>query len=176
MIRTQIESLLEIMMVRVGESDSWLMLSVCTDAMAGLHHIHRLLTALSLPQASVQDRVCTDRKVLQKEPLQLNKDIQEVPVWGLDSYTRRMIEIALEDRVGPARRTEASLRRFIEKKLLPAINAQSPDHAHNINYAIDAILEVLHSDRSSSLLRMSSCSSTHQHSPPLLRSDSPSMN
>jgi hypothetical protein len=51
------------------------------------------------------------------------------------------------------------VRLFIEKKLLPAINAQSPDHAHNINYAIDAILEVLHSDRSSSLLRMSSCSS-----------------
>ena len=119
--------------------------------MAGLSHclLTTATTTTTPRQASVQDRVCTDREVLEKEPLQLGKDIQEVPVWGLDSYTRRMIEIALEDRVEPYRRTEASVRRFIEKKLLPAINAQSPDRAHNINYAIDAILEVLHSDRSS---------------------------
>lgn len=153
MIRTQIESLLEIMMV--GKRVSVLMLMQLQDY---LHNIRCLLTTTTTPpQASVQDRVCTDREVLQKEPLQLGKDIQEVPVWGLDSYTRRMIEIALEDRVEPYRRTEASVRRFIEKKLLPAINAQSPDRAHNINCAIDAILEVPHSVAAHVLLLL------HQH-------------
>jgi hypothetical protein len=83
-------------------------------------------------------------EVLQMDPLQLGKNIQEVPVWGLDSYTRRMIEIALKDRVDATRRNESSVRRFIEKKLLPAINAESPDHDHNINCAIDAIIEVLY--------------------------------
>ena len=64
-IRTQIESLLEIMMVQV------------------------------------QDKICTLDGVLQREPLVLGQRIVEAPVWGIDCYTRRMIELSIEDRVIP---------------------------------------------------------------------------
>lgn len=104
MIRTQLESLLEIMLV------------------------------------TVQDRVCTESNVLECIPLVLNKDIKEVPVWGIDSYTRRMVEMILEDKISECYRSDILIKRFIEKRLLPAINAQSPELAHNMNYAVNSII------------------------------------
>eukprot|EP01034_Spumella_vulgaris_P041989 gene41989-52047_t len=44
------------------------------------------------------DRVCTENGVLRVDPLGLGSDLKEVPVWGIDSYTRRMVEITIEDR------------------------------------------------------------------------------
>lgn len=105
-IRTQLESLLEIMMV------------------------------------AVQDRVCTETGVLQRLPLKLGEDIKEVPVWGIDCYTRRMVEMAIEDRVPAEQRNEKTIKKFIERALLPTINDQAPEHAHDMTYTILAILKV----------------------------------
>lgn len=105
-IRTQLESLLEIMMV------------------------------------AVQDRVCTQTGVLQRAPLQLGVDIKEVPVWGIDCYTRRMVEMAIEDRVPSEQRNEKTIKQFIERALLPTINDQAPEKAHDMTHTVMAILNV----------------------------------
>ena len=102
-VRTQIESLLEIMMVQV------------------------------------QDRICTTDGVLDCEPLQLGVHIKEVPVWGIDCYTRRMVELSIEDHAKELYNLK-TVHTFIEKRLLPTINAQSTDTAHDMSVALDAIV------------------------------------
>jgi hypothetical protein len=102
-VRTQIESLLEIMMVQV------------------------------------QDRICTSDGVLDCEPLQLGVHIKEVPVWGIDCYTRRMVELSIEDHAKELYNLK-TVHTFIEKRLLPTINAQSSEMAHNMSVALEAIV------------------------------------
>ena len=93
-------------------------------------------------QVAVQDRVCTQTGVLQKLALVLGSDVKEVPVWGIDCYSRRMVEMAVEDRVPSKRRDADKIRRFIERRLLPTINAQASDKAYNMVNSINAIIEV----------------------------------
>ena len=95
----------------------------------------------------VQDRVCNELGVLKNAPLSLGAEIIEAPVWGIDSSTRRMVEMAIEDNCRFDQRSEAkrrafrqSIHQFIDKKLLPAINAQSPHVAHQILYALNSII------------------------------------
>ena len=103
----------------------------------------------------VQDRVMTEMGVLQQpelvsanwiesedlmqeDPMDQNRDggenitpeIVEQPVWGIDCYTRRNILICLEHEFDP----KTSLT-FVEKWLLPAINACPPDIASDISNA-----------------------------------------
>jgi hypothetical protein len=89
--------------------------------------------------AQVQDRVCTEQGVLRAAPLGLGPDLKEVPVWGIDSYTRRMVEIAIEDHVSLEKRAPEVVKEYIERRLLPAINAQPPDMAHNMIHSVNAI-------------------------------------
>lgn len=98
---------------------------------------------LEIMKVQVQDRVCNEGGVLRRAPVGLGKDLKEVPVWGIDCYTRRNVEIAIEDRCSSATsKTLVNIQRFIEKKLLPAINAQEVDKAHNMTCALNHILEV----------------------------------
>ena len=54
-----------------------------------------------------------------------------------------MVELAIEDRVIPQTLySEKAVKCFIEKQLLPAINAQPADKAHNMMHAIKSIHEV----------------------------------
>jgi hypothetical protein len=92
--------------------------------------------------AQIQDRVCNEANVLDKDPLVLGKDIKEVPVWGIDCYSRKMVEIAIEDHVEGCLRTPLAITAFIEKTLLPAINAQPSNQAHNMFNALTYINEV----------------------------------
>ncbi len=92
--------------------------------------------------AQVQDKVCTEAGVLRRDPLGLGSDLKEVPVWGIDSYTRRMVEIALEDNIPPEKRSANQIKKFIERKLLPAINDQPPEKAHNMYHSLNAIFLV----------------------------------
>ena len=87
----------------------------------------------------VQDRVCTTDNVLNREPLQLGVHIKEVPVWGIDCYTRRMVELSIEDHAKELFNLK-TVHTFIEKRLLPTINAQSADTAHNMAVALEAIV------------------------------------
>jgi hypothetical protein len=66
--------------------------------------------------------VCLDEK---KSP-----EVVEQPVWGMDCYTRRNIASCLETDFDPA-----TALHFIEKWLLPAINACPIDIAHKISNA-----------------------------------------
>ena len=116
---------------------------------------------------AVQDRVMTQRNVLKQPELRsanwfanestnlsndngdtlrrevssdLLPEIIEQPVWGIDCYTRRNIMCCLATEFD----TETSLL-FIEKWLLPAINACPENLGHNITNAA-RILEGLPSD------------------------------
>jgi hypothetical protein len=91
---------------------------------------------------AVQDRVCTETGVLKRPFLQLGKDVKEVPVWGIDCYTRRMVEMSIEDRVPAERRSEDRIREFVERRLLPAINDQAPLKAHDMTNSVSAIIQV----------------------------------
>lgn len=102
-IRTQIESLMELMLVQV------------------------------------QDKVCNSTDVLKRPPLQLGVEVKEVPVWGIDCYTRKMVELSIEDRVPAEKVSSTSIQRFIEKILLPAINRQPPELAHNMSVCLESI-------------------------------------
>ena len=96
----------------------------------------------------VQDRVMTDKRILHQPELKsanwmgadqsaaasMNAEelpeVVEQPVWGIDCYTRRNISICLETEF----ESDVALA-FIEKWLLPAINA-CPEHlAHDIDNA-----------------------------------------
>jgi hypothetical protein len=103
---------------------------------------------------AVQDRVMTEANVLRQPELrsanwiaendtatksypdlrpnseELPPEIIEHPVWGIDCYTRRNIQNCLEIEFKP----EIALI-FIEKWLLPAINACPVDLGHNISNA-----------------------------------------
>ncbi len=92
--------------------------------------------------AKVTDRVCTENGVLKRPPVGLGPRLKECPVWGIDCYTRRMVELSIQDRVDEEEATPEALKTFIERRLLPAINRQAPELAHNMNYAINSLLEV----------------------------------
>ncbi|CAJ1896278.1 unnamed protein product [Cylindrotheca closterium] len=103
---------------------------------------------------AVQDRVMTDLKVLEQPELRnaswmTNAEevpneilshgignfgkapqIVEQPVWGIDCYTRRNVSICLETAID----ADTALV-FVEKWLLPAINACPVEIAHNITNA-----------------------------------------
>jgi hypothetical protein len=102
----------------------------------------QLESLLDLMVQQVQEKVCTLDGVLERPPVGLGKDLKEIPVWGIDCYTRRMIELSIADNVDPSKRNPLWERHFIERMLLPAINAQDSDKAHNMSYALRYIVEV----------------------------------
>lgn len=115
----------------------------------------------------VQDKVCNDLKVLTREPVGLGPDLKEQPVWGIDSHTRRLIQLLLEDRLwgknipnisdeiaarlsvhngitaaGKTAHTTEKFKDFLEKTLLPAINAIPTCQAHDIKNVLNYVLQV----------------------------------
>lgn len=90
----------------------------------------------------VQDRVCNETGVLKKNFVELGPDIKECPVWGIDCYTRKMVELVLEDRVPSHMYNSKQVKHFIERFLLPAINAQSEENAHNMQFAASYIMKL----------------------------------
>lgn len=100
----------------------------------------------------VQDRVCTANNILQAPSLALNVHIKEVPVWGIDCYTRKMVEMAIEDSCAEKKKPVAAIKHFIEKKLLPTINCQPVQSAHNMAAAARTLLEVMLDHNSAVLL------------------------
>jgi len=116
---------------------------------------------LDILTAQVQDIVCNELEVLRKEPVGLySGKLREAQVWGIDCYTRRMIEIAIEDRVGVAKHsssilreaaagdtlategpyTDKDLHNWLERVLLPGINAHAVETAHNMLLVTERIL------------------------------------
>jgi len=119
---------------------------------------------------AVQDRVMTNNRVLEQKELRSanwecgiekvgdqvistkligsdtsNPEIVEQPVWGIDCYTRKNISICLETKFD-----HDTILVFIEKWLLPVINACPVDMAYNLSNAA-RILEGLPFDTASSL-------------------------
>eukprot|EP01035_Chromulina_nebulosa_P017573 gene17573-23141_t len=86
----------------------------------------------------VQDRVCNELGVLDEPPTGLGADLKEAPVWGIDCYTRRMIELLISD---SSKSSNDHIIPFIERKLLPSINASSPNKAHSMMAAVESILQ-----------------------------------
>ena len=89
----------------------------------------------------VYDNFCTESKVLQNGPIELGPYLKEVPVWGIDCFTRRMLELSIEDHVEPPTLyCPVDIKEFIERRLNCAINAQPPNLAHNLTNAINYLL------------------------------------
>lgn len=95
---------------------------------------------LELLTSQVQDKVLTENKVLEIPPIGLGESLKEAPVWGIDCYTRKMIELVIKDNINDANDNE--IKHFVEKLLLPSINTQNPEKAHNMTFAADYILNV----------------------------------
>jgi hypothetical protein len=102
----------------------------------------QLESLLDIMVQQVQERVCTDAGVLMRAPVGLGKDLKEVPVWGIDCYTRKMIELSIEDRVPAERVSQKKMEHFVERMLLPAINTIKPEIAHNMTHALNYLVEV----------------------------------
>jgi molybdopterin/thiamine biosynthesis adenylyltransferase len=102
---------------------------------------------LDIMVQQVQERVCTDLGVLDVPPVGLGKDLKEIPAWGIDCYTRKMVELAIEDRVAAEKRTAKSVTYFIQRQLLPSINRIEASKAHDMSYALLAIIEVFYDER-----------------------------
>jgi hypothetical protein len=118
---------------------------------------------------AVQDKVMTETAVLEQRELRSanweaqaetvteqvvstrgigsspSPEIVEQPVWGIDRYTRRNISICLETEFD-----SDTVLAFVEKWLLPAINACPADLAHDLSNAV-RILEGLPLKTSTSL-------------------------
>ena len=106
---------------------------------------NQISSLLEIVKIQVQDRVCNETNVLGRGPLGIGPSLKEEFVWGIDCYTQRMIEIAVEDNVDPVYFRKEDIASFIEKKLLPAINAQAPQSAHNMTYALKSIMSSISS-------------------------------
>ena len=57
----------------------------------------QLSSLLDIIVSQVQDRVCTASSILQVPPVGLGEQIKERLVWGIDCYTRRMVELVIDD-------------------------------------------------------------------------------
>lgn len=100
---------------------------------------------------TVQHRAYNEEGVVQRDPIDLGPQLKEVLVWGMDCYTRRMIELIVNDTCGhlypAAPGSECSgavlaAQYFIEKILLPCMNTQAPDEAHDMSVTLEAIEKV----------------------------------
>ena len=140
-----------------GLTEEWMMTFKDGNFTASDDEVIRtqLESLLDILTVQVQDRVCNEQKVLHLPQLKLGVDVIEAPVWGIDCYTRRMIELVLEGvtgdeggkggkrkKGGDGSEGNAVAAAFVERLLLPAINAQKPDMAHNMNNAVEHILKV----------------------------------
>ena len=72
----------------------------------------------------------SERDPLSKLSPGLEPELVEQPVWGLDRYSRRNVSICLESEFD-----SETVSTFVEKWLLPAINACPEELAHDIRYA-----------------------------------------
>lgn len=96
----------------------------------------------------VQNKVCNENQVLGVDAIGLGKRLHEVPVWGIDSYTRRMVELVVEDcfkthkDIRVIKNPVEDAQEFIERALLPSINMQNPMDAHDMRCALNYILKV----------------------------------
>ena len=104
-------------------------------------------TTMEMLLISVQDRVMTQNGVLDHPELisanwldvidksqhgnEINGELSEQPVWGIDCYTRQNVMNCLEICEDYKKHAET----FIEKWLLPALNACPTDLAHDITIA-----------------------------------------
>jgi hypothetical protein len=126
-------------------TEEWMLTFKCSGTKsASEHEVIRTQVEILMEVmlGHVQDRVCTSSEILARPPLAIGVHIKEAPVWGIDSYTRKMIELAVEDRTSTKTRSSKSVRHFIEKILLPAINRQPINTAHNMVAVLQAIKEV----------------------------------
>eukprot|EP00946_MAST-07B_sp_MAST-7B-sp1_P003777 g3777.t1 len=73
-------------------------------------------------------------------PKEFGEEVVECEVWGIDSYTRRNLELALNE-VPPSMRLQPKeMRAYFNKLLLPALNNQEDNAAHNMIHALTDVL------------------------------------
>ena len=102
---------------------------------------------------TVQHRAYNEEGVVQRDPIDLGPQLKEVLVWGMDCYTRRLIELIIDDTCGRHQYPTAApgsdcsgavlaAQYFVEKILLPCMNTQAPDEAHDMSVSLAAIAKV----------------------------------
>ena len=90
--------------------------------------------SLEILLGRIEDKVCTELKILDSDPLNLYPSLCcEQLVWGIDCACRKLIEMSIKLRVTQEEcDLHEALKTFIERRLLPAINAQKVDQANNM--------------------------------------------
>ncbi len=86
---------------------------------------------------------CPQHPSVRDRALQIGNHLEEIPVWGMDSYSRRNVEMALEDMpVAPGTRPLSNQERsmWIERTLAPAINRQGAN-GYDIKLALEDLLD-----------------------------------
>lgn len=102
---------------------------------------------------AVEDRVCNDIGVVTRDVIGLGPQLKEVPVWGIDCYTRRNIELILCESIGSKCNLSeeecynnntivSQAQDYIEQFLLPTINMQSPEVAHDLSCSLGTLIKV----------------------------------
>ena len=75
------------------------------------------------------------------KPLRHGEDVVETNVWGIDSFTRRNIDIVLSEITPTSLRMSLSERSiFVTRILLPALNAQEDKASHDMRNALKDLL------------------------------------
>lgn len=100
----------------------------------------QIVSLLDILTQQVQDRVCNEIGIVDREPIGLGPMLREAPVWGIDSHTRSIIEFILKDRHPKAQPND--IRYFIERILLPSINALPSNLAYHMPHALNDIVMV----------------------------------
>ena len=80
---------------------------------------------------------CSQDSSVRSSAVQNGVHVEEIPVWGMDSYTRRNVELALEDLEGTM--PEMQRNWWIERILAPAINRQG-DSGYDLRLALTDLL------------------------------------
>ncbi|GBG33499.1 Histone-lysine N-methyltransferase ATXR3 [Hondaea fermentalgiana] len=84
---------------------------------------------------------CHRTAVGSKRPLRVGQQVQVADMWGLDCYTRRNVQTVL--RMAAGLETELLQRSFVQRILLPVVDAQPAHRAHNLVHAMRSILGVV---------------------------------
>lgn len=115
---------------------------------------------------------CPRTAVGSHQPLKMGQQVQVTDMWGLDCYTRRNVQTVL--RMAAGFETEQLQRNFLQRILLPAIDAQPSHRAHNLVNAMRSILHAVGKEPSNTPNDGATSSSTTQESrPPVPLDDIP---
>lgn len=91
---------------------------------------------LDLLTMRVIDKICNEKGTLKRRSLELENDIKEKNVWGVDCYTRKNLGLLMGPYLTGAFKSEYEQQNFVESYILPAVNTLPDEDAHDLKKAM----------------------------------------